>query len=87
MSINTYANDEMSIKKMIEDIGYELRERTIVRLSNDVATELAVSAKEFLDNQPIERREFLTKPVNEIAAEVARQISNTQKESDDVKTK
>lgn len=85
MSTQKYKANDAGIQQMIQDIGYELSARTINRLSSDVATELAVSAQEFLEAQPSEKREMLIQPVNEIAAEVARQItdqmSNTQKES------
>ena len=85
MSAIRYKNDDSGIAQMIQDIRYELYARTIDRLSSDVATELATSAQEFLEAQPLEKREVLRQPVNEIAAEVARQItdqmSNNEEES------
>lgn len=76
MSNQRYKTNDAGIQQMIQDIGYELYARTINRLSSDVATELAVSAQEFLESQPAEKREILIQPVNEIAAEVARQITD-----------
>lgn len=85
MSTQRYKANDAGIQQMIQDIGYELYARTVDRLSPDVATELAISAKEFLEEQPPEKREVLRQPVNEIAAEVARQItdqmSNNKEES------
>ena len=76
MSNKSYMKDETGIKQMIEDVSYDLKNRTIARLSDDIDYELAVSAKELLENQPTaEQRELLTAPINEIAADVARQIT------------
>lgn len=79
------ANNEADWEEMCRGVEYELLVRTIDRLSSDVATELAISAQEFLEAQPAEQREALRQPVNEIAAEVARQIieqlSDNQKEN------
>lgn len=85
MQTKRYKANDADIQQMIHDIGYELYARTIDRLSSDVATELATSAQEFLEAQPLEKREVLRQPVNEVAAEVARQItdqmSNNEEES------
>lgn len=87
MSTQRYKADTVGIQQMIEDIGAELFARTVNRLSSDIPAELALSAKEFLDAQPSDMQDALRMPVNEIAAEIARQItdqmSDKQKETND----
>ncbi|MDN5619063.1 MAG: hypothetical protein L0G63_01085 [Psychrobacter sp.] len=87
MSTQRYKADTVGIQQMIEDIGYELFARTVNRLSSDIPAELALSAKEFLDAQPSDKQDALRMPVNELAAEIARQItdqmSDKQKETND----
>ncbi|MGP4950727.1 hypothetical protein ACTXGO_00940 [Psychrobacter sp. T6-1] len=76
MSNKRYMKDETGIKQMIEDISYDLRNRTIARLADDIDYELAVSAKELIEEQSTaEQRELLTAPINEVAVDVARQIT------------